>query len=155
MKTIFLSVPMKNRSDEDIKFTIEKMKSVLTAMYPNEDLIFVDNFNIKSHNYLGEDFGLVEDHAHNKALLYLGEAIQRMAFCDHFAYIVSDVFWKGNCVVYHGCRIEEDTAHRYNINMIALNDSTGEVYLPDLKQKVEEFAKKMQPTECCGSVSKN
>ena len=146
MKTVFLSLPMKNRTDEDIKQTIKQMARVILAMYPGEGIQFVDNFS-SSHSFTNEE----ENEAKNKSLLYLGDAIQKMAHCDYFAYIISDVFWKGE-ETYHGCFVEEQVASRYNLHKIILNDPTGEIYLPDLKEKVEKWCKEnMEPSECCNS----
>lgn len=150
MKTIFLSLPMRDRTDKAIENTIESMKRIITAMYPNEDLIFVDNFNVKSHNYLGEDFGLVEDHAHNKALLYLGEAIQRMAFCDHIAYIEC---YKCDIYSYSGCEIEKSVARNYGLLPICIWDNDGSALVPDLKEKYEKMQKELSVKECCGECA--
>ena len=133
MKTVFLSIPMKNRTDEDIKQTIKSMARIILAMYPGEDIQFVDNFS-SSHSFTNEE----EDEAKNKSLLYLGEAIQKMAKCDYIAVIENH-----NCNLYNyrGCFIEEEVARNYGLHFIIINDPDGSILLPDIKSKVEEQRK--------------
>ena len=134
MKTVFLSLPMKNRTDEDIKQTIKSMARIILAMYPEEDIQFVDNFNF-THSFTNEE----EDKAKNKSLLYLGEAIQKMAHCDHIAVIENH-----NCNLYNynrGCYIEAEVARNYGLHFITINDPDGSILLPDIKAKAEEERK--------------
>ena len=141
MKTVFLSLPMKNRTDEDIKQTIKSMARIILAMYPEEDIQFVDNFS-SSHSFTNED----EDEAKNKSLLYLGEAIQKMAKCDYIAVIENR-----NCNLYNyiGCYIEEEVARNYGLHIIFINDPDGSILLPDIKAKVEEQRKACPREEVC------
>ena len=149
MKTVFLSLPMKGRSDEDIKQTIKSMARVILAMYPGEDIKFVDNFS-SSHSFTNEEV----DEAKTKSLLYLGDAIQKMAHCDYIAMITSEILWRGE-VVYNGCAVEQDVAQRYGLKAIILPDATGEIFLPDLKVKYDEYRKEyLEPTQCCKTVHK-
>ena len=128
-KTIFLSLPMKGRTDVDIQNTIFGMKRIITAMYPNDKLVFIDNFNCTPEN--------LEDTKH-QPLLYLGEAIKKMAKCDYIAVIENH-----NCNLYNyrGCYIEEEVARNYGLYFIKVNDPDGSVLLPDIKLKVEEERK--------------
>lgn len=133
MKTVFLSLPMKGRTDEDIKQTIKSMARIILAMYPGEDIKFVDNFS-SSHSFTNEE----EDEAKNKSLLYLGEAIQKMAKCDCIAVIENH-----NCNIYNyrGCYIEAEAARNYGLHVITINDTDGSILIPDIKAKVEEQRK--------------
>ena len=141
MKTIFLSLPMKNRTDEDIKQTIKSMARIILAMYPGEDIQFVDNFS-SSHSFTNEE----EDEAKNKSLLYLSEAIKKMAKCDHIAIIENH-----NCDLYkyRECYIEEEVARNYGLYIIFINDPDGSILLPDIKAKVEERRKECPKEEAC------
>ena len=141
-KTIFLSLPMKGRTDVDIQNTIFGMKRIITAMYPNDKLVFIDNFYCKPEG--------LEDAKH-KSLLYLGEAIKKMAKCDYIAVIENR-----NCELYNyrGCYIEEEVARNYGLHFIMINDPDGSVLIPDIKAKVEEERKACPKEEicCCESV---
>lgn len=126
MKKIFLSLPMHDRKSEDIKFTIEKMKNVIKAMYPDDQIEFVDNFNC--------EYDKIKSVSETeKRLYYLGEAVKKIGECDSFAFI------RVNNGLYEyfgtGCWIERDVANRYGIKPIELCDHYGEVYLPDLVEK--------------------
>lgn len=136
-KTIFLSLPMKGRTDVNIQNTIFGMKRIITAMYPNDKLVFIDNFNCAPEG--------LEDTKH-QPLLYLGEAIKKMAKCDYIAVIENR-----NCALYNyrGCYIEEEVARNYGLNFIMINDPDGSILLPDIKAKVEEERKACPKEEVC------
>lgn len=136
-KTIFLSLPMKGRTDVDIQNTIFGMKRIITAMYPNDKLVFIDNFYCNPES--------VEDAKH-QSLLYLGEAIKKMAKCDYIAVIENR-----NCKLYNyrGCCIEEEVARNYGLHFITVNDPDGSILLPDIKSKVEEECKACPKMELC------
>ena len=131
-KTIFLSLPMKNRTDEDIKQTIKSMARIILAMYPGEDIKFVDNFS-SSHSFTNEE----EDETKNKSLLYLGEAIQKMAKCDCIAVIENHTC---NLYNYRGCYIEEEVARNYGLQFIIINDPDGSILLPDIKAEADKVS---------------
>ena len=132
-RTIFLSLPMKDRENKYIMYTIDKMKTVIRAMYPEDDLTFIDNFSCSVE--VGD--GLV-----NGSLLYLGKAIEKMAYCDHIARI--DAY---DSYMYRGCDIELHVARDYGMKIIELVDNTYEIYCPDIyKKKLEEVK---HDGECC------
>jgi len=144
MKKIFLSLPMKNRSDEAIKNTIEGMKRILEAYYPDEVLEFIDNFDA------GWDISkkMIDDTEH-PSLLYLSKAIFRMANCTHIAMIKAHVIYQTG-EDYHGCYIEDEVARAYNILPIYISDEYGDILLPDLveKAKNQRFAETMADEAC-------
>lgn len=141
-KTIFLSLPMKERTDVDIQNTIFGMKRIITAMYPNDKLVFIDNFYCVHEG--------LEDAKH-RPLLYLGEAIKKMAKCDCIAVIENR-----NCELYNyrGCYIEAEIARNYGLHFITINDPDGSILLPDIKVKAEEERKACPKEEirCCNGV---
>lgn len=142
MKRIFLSVPMRDRTDEQIKFTIEKMKQVLTAMFGCEYIEFV-------HNLMSEDDckQLIKEATRdngevmNKSLVYLGEAIRKMASCDYVAVIRSPFIRIKN---YKGCDKEEEIAGTYDLKIIRLDDPTGEIYLPEAFEEYNRMQKLLE-----------
>lgn len=146
-RTIFLSLPMKGRTDVAIVNTIKGMKRIITAMYPNDELEFVENFScILTGAELDDISYNVVKH---KPLLYLGNAIKKMAKCDCIAVIENH-----NCELYNyrGCYIEAEVARNYGLYFITVNDPDGSILLPDIKAKVEEQRKACPKEEacCCG-----
>lgn len=72
MKKLFVSVPMKGRTEENIKKSIEKMKKIAEA-YEGEELELIDTW--------------IPDEApecKNRGLWYLGESLKMMADADVF-----------------------------------------------------------------------
>ena len=135
-KTIFLSLPMKGREDEAIENTIKGMKRIITAMYPNDELEFVENYScILTDADIANCLNGIVKH---QSLLYLSNAIKKMAKCDYIAVIENR-----NCELYNynGCYIEEEVARNYGLHFIMINDPDGSVLIPDIKAKVEEERK--------------
>lgn len=98
MKKLFVSVPMKGRTEEEIKASIQKMKKIAEA-YEGEELELIDSY--------------IEDNPpqnNNQAIWYLGESLKKLAQADVFIGI--DDSWDWN-----GCQIEKDAAQRYGIKM--------------------------------------
>ena len=95
MKKLFISCPMRGRSDEDIKKTREKMHKVAEILF-DEELEVINSYFEDAPN--GE----------NHALWYLGAAIQLMSGADY-------VIGVSNACGYNGCEIEKDIARRYKI----------------------------------------
>ena len=96
MKKLFVSVPMKGRTEEEIRASIAKMKAVAEA-YEGEELELIDSY--------------VEDNPpqdNNQAIWYLGESLKKLATADVF--ITIDDTWNWN-----GCFVEEEVASRYGI----------------------------------------
>ena len=96
MKKLFVSLPMKGRSDEEIKASILKMKAVAEA-FEGCELELIDSF--------------VEENAPegvHPAIWYLGESLKSLSKADIYIGIEDDWLW-------NGCHIENETASRYNI----------------------------------------
>lgn len=96
MKKLFVSVPMKGRTEEEIRTSIEKMKKI-AEIYEGEELELIDSY--------------IEDNPpkdNNQAIWYLGESLKKLAFADVFVGI--DDSWAWN-----GCQTERDVAERYGL----------------------------------------
>lgn len=96
MKKLFVSVPMKGRTEEEIKASIQKMKKI-AEIYEGEELELIDSY--------------IEDNppkSNNEAVWYLGESLKKLAQADIFVGINEAYDW-------NGCYIERDTAQRYGI----------------------------------------
>lgn len=96
MKKLFVSVPMKGRTEEEIKASIQKMKKV-AEIYEGEELELIDSY--------------VEDNppkGNKEAVWYLGESLKKLAQADVFMGICENYDW-------NGCCIEMETADKYGI----------------------------------------
>lgn len=96
MKKLFVSVPMKGRTEEEIKASIQKMKKI-AEVYEGEELELID-----SH---------VEDDPPKNVhppVWYLGKSLEKLSEADIFIGIEDDYNWSD-------CYIEGVTASRYDI----------------------------------------
>lgn len=96
MKKLFVSVPMKGRTEEEIKASIQTMKKI-AEIYEDEELELIDSY--------------IEDNPpkdSKEAVWYLGESLKKLAQADVFIGIDEAYDW-------NGCYIERDTAQRYGI----------------------------------------
>nr|DAJ67532.1 MAG TPA: Blasticidin M [Caudoviricetes sp.] len=97
MKKLFVSVPMKGRTEEKIKTSIQKMKKI-AEIYEGEELELIDSY--------------IEDNPpenNNQAIWYLGESLKKLSEADVFIGIRESYDW-------NGCFIEMETANKYGIN---------------------------------------
>ena len=98
MKKLFVSAPMKGRTEEEIKASIQKMKKI-AEIYEGEELELIDSY--------------IEDNPpkdSKEAVWYLGESLKKLAQADVFIGIDEAYDW-------NSCCIEKDTAYRYGIKM--------------------------------------
>lgn len=96
MKKLFVSVPMKDRTEEEIKASIQKMKKI-AEIYEGEELELIDSY--------------IEDNPpkdSKEAVWFLGESVKKLAQADVFIGIDEAYDW-------NDCYIERDTAQRYGI----------------------------------------
>lgn len=96
MKKLFVSVPMKGRTEEEIKASIQKMKKI-AEIYEGEELELIDSY---IENNPPKDS--------KEAVWYLGESLKKLAQADVFIGICESYDW-------NGCQIERETAERYGI----------------------------------------
>lgn len=96
MKKLFVSVPMKGRTEEEIKASIQKMKKI-AEIYEGEELELIDSY-IEGNPPKDS----------KEAVWYLGESLKKLAQADVFVGIDEAYDW-------NGCYIERDTAQRYGI----------------------------------------
>lgn len=96
MKKLFVSVPMKGRTEEEIKASIQKMKKI-AEIYEGEELELIDSY--------------IEDNPpkdSKEAVWYLGESLKKLAQADVFIGINDAWDW-------NGCQTENDVASIYGI----------------------------------------
>lgn len=105
MKKLFISCPMKGRTEADIRQSMDKMHKIAEAVF-GEELEVIPSY--------------IEDNppeTAEAAVWYLGESVKMMAEADYFVgiYDSSDE--------YHGCAIEREVSKRYGLKryIIPLN----------------------------------
>lgn len=119
MKKLFISCPMKGRTEENIKNSMARMHKIAELVF-DQELEVIDTY--------------IPDSAPegvNRGVWYLGESIKRMAEADYFIGIgYSDAF--------KGCSIELDVANRYGLRVTNVDlDST----MPDAAKIADEYYK--------------
>lgn len=102
MKKVFLSVPMKDRTKENIEKSIEKMKAV-TRGYLGEEVEFINTIVQDKPPY----------DTNKEAVWYLGKSIELLSQADVFVYL-------DRTYDYNGCVIECEIAERYGMQCIVL-----------------------------------
>jgi len=109
MKKLFISCPMRGRTDENIKDSMERMHRI-AEIYAGEELEAIDTF-LEGADYKGNP------------LICLGESIKRMQEADYFVGIRDNYEWPG-CFTEH----EIFAMYKGRRNMIILD---GETLMPD------------------------
>ena len=102
MKKLFVSVPMKGRTEEEIKASIQKMKKI-AEIYEGEELELIDSY--------------IEDNPpkdNNQAIWFIGKSLEKLATADVFIGISETWDW-------NGCYIEQEVAGRYGIKSYSVN----------------------------------
>ena len=103
MKRLFISCPMRGRTDEAIRETMAQMHKIAEAVF-NEELEVLPTY--------------IEDDPPantNQRLWYLGESIQMMAEADYFIGIFDDQR------DYDGCIIENHVSKLYGLPQYLVN----------------------------------
>lgn len=98
MKKLFVSVPMKGRTEEEIKASIRRMKKI-AEIYEGEELELIDSY--------------IEDNPpkdSKEAVWYLGESLKKLAQADVFIGIYEHYDWGR-------CHVEFITAQEYGIKL--------------------------------------
>ena len=102
MKKLFISCPMKGRTDEAIKDSMKKMHKIAEIIF-GEELEVIDG-------YVRKD---TPDAVKHYPVWCLGKSIQKMAEADYFIGI--------NEYLYTGCNMERQIAHEYSIPMTLIS----------------------------------
>lgn len=91
MKKLFISCPMRGRTEDEIKASMERMKAVAEIMV-GEELEVIPTF--------------IADADKNKPIYNLGVSIKRMQDADYVAAPFQAYEWRG-------CSVEKEVAQRY------------------------------------------
>lgn len=99
MKKLFVSCPMKGRTEENIKKSIEKMHKIAELIF-DQELELINSY---------EPMEELPSSVTNTSVYYLGRSIQKMSKADYFIGIIDYSSY------YSGCMIEKDVASEYGI----------------------------------------
>lgn len=99
---VFISTPMRGRTQEQIRAYRQRQINVLKAMYPEEEIEVIDS--------------VVTDtppQSANESIWYLGKSISLMSGADTLASPYHSTW-------YNGCRMERNVAASYGLKIIDL-----------------------------------
>lgn len=114
MKKLFISCPMKGRTAENIKESMEKLHRIAEIIV-GEELEVIDTY-------------IVGDEYKDCPIRCLGESIKRMQDADYFIGPEDTYNWKG-------CLIEREVAMRYGIKVLKL---TTYLMMPDVNDIIRK-----------------
>lgn len=117
MKKIFISCPMKGRTDEAIKKTMDKMHKYAELVL-EEKLEVIPSFITDT-----------PPSDKNMGVWYLGESIKLLSDADVFVGLDMP-YW----VDARGCDMEEKVADGYGIKRLTICHDGFEYFCPDVKQ---------------------
>ena len=120
MKKLFISCPMRGRTEKNIRKTREKMHKIAEAIFEQELEVI--------ESYID---GRPQENAKEK-IWYLGKAIQMMSEADYFIGVEYPYDFKG-------CMIENEVAARYEIERMYVR---MEAVAPDAIERVGEAEKR-------------
>lgn len=124
MKKLFISCPMKGRTEENIKNSMARMHKIAELVF-DQELEVIDTY--------------IPDSAPegvNRGVWYLGESIKRMAEADYFIGI-------GYSEAFKGCTIERDVARSYGIRATEVRIDE---MMPDAAEIEQKWYNDMYPT---------
>lgn len=117
MKKLFISCPMKGRTEENIRKSMERMHKLAEIIF-DEELEVIPSY--------------IEDNPpenSTQAVWYLGKSILLLAEADYFIGIgYSDVF--------KGCYVESEVARRYGIRCYMVE---AREFMPDIAEIERKF----------------
>lgn len=117
MKKLFISCPMKGRTEENIRKSMEKMHRIAEIMFDQELEVIPSYIEHKPPQNA------------NQAIWYLGESIKKMSEADYYIGIdYSDFF--------HGCVIENDVSARYGLERTFVHVRE---LMPDVREVEENY----------------
>ena len=103
MRKLFISCPMKGRTEENIKASMEKMHKIAEAILGEELEVILSYIEHRP-----------PENSH-EAVWYLGESIKKLSEAD----VIITVDTRGE---FNGCDIERTIAHRYGIGVIEVDE---------------------------------
>ena len=123
MKKLFISVPMKGRTEENIKNSMARMHKIAELVF-DQELEVIQSY--------------IPDNAPentNRSIWYLGESIKMMSEADYFVGI-------GYSECFKGCQIEKDVAAAYGIPFTTVQ---VEEMMPDAAEIEKNYYSTLYP----------
>lgn len=108
-KKVFISVPMKGRTNEAIAESIKQMHKIAEIIF-GEELEPIHNF-----------YEHTIPQCANGSIYCLGFAVQNLAFADYFIGV-------NYTTAFRGCNIEHNIAHAYGIKSYTVNISVSDIF---------------------------
>lgn len=99
MKKLFISCPMKGRTEENIRNSMERMHKMAEAVF-DQELEAIPTY-IKD----------APPKDNNQALWYLGESVKKLSQADYFIGVTLPPYNN----IFRGCSIENHAAQQYGI----------------------------------------
>ena len=125
MKKLYISCPMKGRTEENIRKSIEKMHRIAEIVFDQELEVIPSYIEHKPPQDT------------NQAMWYLGESIKLMAQADYYIGIdYSDFF--------HGCAVENEIAARYGIQRTSVHVHE---LMPDVRDVEKTYWRNVEANE--------
>lgn len=106
MKKVFISLPMKGRTKDEIERTVKNIKEKVKG-YLNETVDFINTIVQEKPPY---------ESGEHTAVWYLGKALEIISTCD-MVVVCGDIDYDK----YNGCYIEKETAIRYGIPIMIVS----------------------------------
>ncbi len=106
MKKLFVSVPMRGRTDQAVRHSIEEMHKIAEIAF-GEELEVIDSF-----------FESTDVAVKNWRIYYLGKSIKAMADADYF---IGTEAWYDDMRSFRGCDVERTVARYHNIPSLLIN----------------------------------
>lgn len=129
MKKLFVSVPMRGRTDEDIKKSMAKMHKIAEVML-GEELELIDT-------WIDDVPG---DGVKNSGVWYLGKSISMLSMADIFIGI-------DGCWSWPGCDCEYHVARSYDIPTISIDGNYVIDNFAQYRNKIERELHPIDPGE--------
>lgn len=127
MKKLFISCPMKGRTEENIKKSMERMHKFAEIIFDQELEVIP--------SYIEH----TPPENNNQAVWYLGESIKKLAEADFFIGVEYTDFFKG-------CEIEARVAREYGIRSTYVNIRE---FMPDAVEVERQYWETMSKQKSC------
>ena len=123
MKKLFITYPMKGRTEENIKKSIKKMHQIAEIVF-DQELEAIDS-------WIEDD---VPESVKNPGVWYLGKSIELLSTADYFIGVECEEFWKG-------CHIEARVAQSYGVPCTFVD---ARKLMPDVEEVVDKYWRNME-----------
>ena len=142
MTRVFLSVPMKGRTKENIEKSLDKMKALAKLILNDPDVMFINTFVEDKPPYMNS----------NAAVWYLGKSLELLSTADVLV-TVDTPYWMQS----HGVETEQKVFRDYVLNNCHDTEEIKYIELPlnwiVSSDEFKELVKKFKPDGAACRVS--